>query len=45
MFAELDEQPTVQEGLALELDAFDRHWSSHDVPRELRRFFVRRTAG
>jgi enoyl-CoA hydratase len=43
MFAELDEQPAVQQGLALELDAFDRHWSCHDVPRELHRFFARTT--
>ncbi|WP_371583882.1 enoyl-CoA hydratase/isomerase family protein [Streptomyces sp. NBC_01314] len=44
-FAELDEEPTVESGLSLELDEFDRHWSNHDVPRELRRFFARTTAG
>lgn len=43
MFAELDEQPSVEPGLALELAAFDRHWACHDVPRELRRFLARRT--
>ena len=44
LFAELDQVPGVGMGLALELDAFDRHWASCDVPRELRRFFGRRTA-
>lgn len=41
LFAQLDDQPAVEAGLALELQAFDRHWSTHDVPRELRRFFAR----
>ncbi|MFC3961490.1 enoyl-CoA hydratase/isomerase family protein [Nocardia jiangsuensis] len=43
LFAELDEHAPVEEGLARELAAFDRHWSSHDVPRELRRFLTRRS--
>jgi enoyl-CoA hydratase/carnithine racemase len=41
VFAQLDDHPAVEAGLALELQAFDRHWSAHDVPRELRRFFAR----
>ncbi|MEU7816911.1 enoyl-CoA hydratase/isomerase family protein [Pseudonocardia sp. NPDC049154] len=45
MLAELDEQPSIEQGLHLELQAFDRHWARHDVPAELRRFFTRRTAG
>ncbi len=45
LFARLDEQPAVEAGLALELDTFAAHWAAHDVPRELRRFFARRTAG
>ncbi len=45
IFAQLDEVPEVEAGLALELDAFDRHWSSHDVPHELRRFLTRRSTG
>ncbi len=45
MFAVLDDEPSVEAGLRLELDEFDRHWSTHDVPNELRRFFARRSAG
>jgi enoyl-CoA hydratase len=44
LFAQLDEHPAVEAGLALELEAFVRHWSAHDVPGELRRFLARRTA-
>lgn len=42
MFAELDDQPVVEAGLALELEEFDKHWASHDVPAQLRRFLNRR---
>ncbi len=45
LLADLDETPSLERGLGLELDAFARHWSSHDVPAELRRFFAARTAG
>lgn len=44
MFAELDGVPEVERALSVELDAFDRHWFTHDVPRELRRFLSRRSA-
>lgn len=40
----LDDEPGVGAGLSVELDNFDRHWSSHDVPHELRRFLTRRAA-
>ncbi|MER5671916.1 enoyl-CoA hydratase/isomerase family protein [Pseudonocardia alni] len=43
MLAELDDQPHVEAGLALELKAFAKHWASHDVPARLRRFLTRRT--
>lgn len=45
MFAVLDDEPRVEAGLALELEEFECHWSTHDVPHELRRFFTRRSAG
>jgi enoyl-CoA hydratase len=45
MFAVLDDEPSIEAGLRLELDEFDRHWSTHDVPNELRRFFAGRSAG
>lgn len=45
LLADLDEIPTVEAGLKLELDQFDRHWSAHDIPTELRRFLSRRTTG
>lgn len=45
MFGVLDGEPAVEAGLRLELDEFDRHWSTHDVPDDLRRFFARRSAG
>ena len=45
MFAVLDDEPSIEAGLRLELDEFDRHWSTHDVPNELRRFLARRAAG
>jgi len=44
MFAVLDDEPSVQAGLNLELDEFERHWSTHDVPDEIRRFFAHRSA-
>jgi enoyl-CoA hydratase/carnithine racemase len=45
MLAELDDEPTTAAGLRLELDQFAEHWSTHDVPAELRRFLARRAAG
>ncbi|GAB2736961.1 enoyl-CoA hydratase/isomerase family protein [Amycolatopsis magusensis] len=42
MFGVLDDEPAVEAGLRLELDEFDRHWSAHDVPDQLRRFFAGR---
>ena len=45
MLAELEETPSTEDGLRLELEAFARHWASHDVPGELHRFFARRPAG
>ncbi|MET7924813.1 enoyl-CoA hydratase/isomerase family protein [Streptomyces sp. NPDC005349] len=44
LFAELDQVHDVERALAHELDAFDRHWSTHDVPRALDRFLSRRSA-
>jgi enoyl-CoA hydratase/carnithine racemase len=43
--AELDETLSTEEGLRVELEAFARHWAAHDVPRELRHFFARCSAG
>src|SRR4051794_24536623 len=45
LLAELDETPSTEEGLRLGLEVFARHRASHAVPRELRRFFPRRSAG
>jgi enoyl-CoA hydratase len=45
LLAELDEEPSVENALRLEVDEFARHWASHDIPRELRHFFTRRSAG
>jgi enoyl-CoA hydratase len=45
MLAELDDEPSVEAGLRVELEEFARHWSTHDVPAELRRFLARRAAG
>ena len=45
LFADLDETPTLEVGLDLELDTFDRHWANHDVPHALRGFLIRRAAG
>ena len=45
LFADLDETPSVTDGLDLELDAFNRHWGNHDVPHALRGFLIRRAAG
>ncbi|MER5671892.1 enoyl-CoA hydratase/isomerase family protein [Pseudonocardia alni] len=45
LLAGLDEQPAVEAGLTLELQAFDRHWASHDVPTQLRRFLSRHSEG
>jgi enoyl-CoA hydratase/carnithine racemase len=42
MFAELDDEPSIEAGLRLELGQFAKHWSTHDVPTELRRFLNRR---
>lgn len=44
MFAALDDEPSIEAGLRIELEEFERHWSTHDVPAELRRFFARRSA-
>jgi enoyl-CoA hydratase/carnithine racemase len=45
LLADLDETPSVEAGLDLELNAFDRHWTNHDVPDALRGFLIRRAAG
>ena len=42
LMADLDDLPTSEGGLRLELEAFGRHWGGQDVPRELRAFFARR---
>jgi enoyl-CoA hydratase/carnithine racemase len=45
LLAELDDTPSVEDGLRLELAVFARNWTAHDVPREIRGFFARRSAG
>jgi enoyl-CoA hydratase len=45
LLAELDDAPSLEDGLGRELAAFTRHWDSYDVAPELRRFFARRSAG
>ncbi|WP_205346979.1 enoyl-CoA hydratase/isomerase family protein [Pseudonocardia broussonetiae] len=45
VLAELDDEPSVEAGLRVELEEFARHWATHDVPAELRRFLTRRAAG
>ena len=45
LLADLDESTSLEGGLELELDAFDRHWANHDVPHALRNFLMRRAAG
>jgi enoyl-CoA hydratase len=45
LLADLEETLSLTHRLDLELDAFDRHWASHDVPDALRGFLIRRAAG
>lgn len=45
LLAELDDAPSLEDGLGRELAAFTRHWDSYDVAPELRRFLARRSAG
>lgn len=45
LLADLDESTSLEGGLDLELDAFDRHWANYDVPDALRGFLIRRAAG
>jgi enoyl-CoA hydratase len=45
LFADLDESTSLEAGLDRELDAFGRHWASHDVSQALREFLIRRAAG
>ncbi|WP_158854208.1 enoyl-CoA hydratase/isomerase family protein [Saccharothrix deserti] len=45
LLADLDDSPSTEDGLGLELETFAKHWAGHDVASELRGFFTRRTAG
>lgn len=45
LLAGLDDVPSVDKGLRIELDTFARHWDSYDIASELRGFFTRRAAG
>jgi enoyl-CoA hydratase len=45
LLADVDESASLEGGLHIELNAFDRHWANHDVPHALRGFLIRRAAG
>ncbi|MGY1901102.1 enoyl-CoA hydratase/isomerase family protein [Nocardia gipuzkoensis] len=45
LLAELDNAPSVEEGLQLELESFTRNWAAGDVHREIRGFFASRSVG